>query len=156
MSARDADVPQPPDGAARRKLSDGRDDLLVREEPLLLVVHDQQLLTMRTPGRDQELALGFLLGEGIVASGDDVVAIETKDGDAEAGDPDEVRVTLRSAPAGLARSRLARTHDMLVDATEVRVGLHEVGLAWSELPVPMLDMKSMPHRCEAEPTPALP
>lgn len=103
---------QGPTGAARRRLADGRDDRLVREEPLLLVVHGQQLLTMRTPGRDEDLAVGFLLGEGIVAAAGEVrslVAVPARD---ESRDVDEVRVELHSAPAGRAQARLARTHEI--------------------------------------------
>lgn len=101
-----------PGGAARRELASGRDDLLVREEPLLLVIHGQQLLTMRTPGHDDDLALGFLLGEGIVERAADVRSLAA----APAADPttsvDEVHVTLTAAPAGLAKARLARTHEI--------------------------------------------
>jgi FdhD protein len=107
-----ADVPVPPTGAAQRTLADGRRDLLVREEPLLLVVHGQQLLTMRTPGRDEDLALGFLLSEGVVRAAADVVAMEFAAGDAEAARADELRVTLRTPPQGLLRDRLARTHEI--------------------------------------------
>ncbi len=106
------EVPEPPAGAARRTLADGRRDLLVREEPLLLVVHGQQLLTMRTPGRDEDLALGFLLGEGVIPSAAEVVGMASLAGDAEAARPDELRVTLRNAPQGLGRDRLARTHEI--------------------------------------------
>jgi FdhD protein len=106
------DVPLPPVGAARRTLADGRRDLLVREEPLLLVVHGQQLLTMRTPGRDEDLALGFLLGEGVIAAAADVVGMDLVAGDAGAARVDELRVTLRAAPQGLVRDRLARTHEI--------------------------------------------
>ncbi len=38
-------VDEIPDGAARRRLDTGDDDLLVREEPLLIRVHGQQVLT---------------------------------------------------------------------------------------------------------------
>ncbi|MBX3461803.1 MAG: formate dehydrogenase accessory sulfurtransferase FdhD [Planctomycetes bacterium] len=103
---------EPVVGAARRTLASGRDDLLVREEPLLLVVHGQQLLTMRTPGRDEELALGFLLGEGIVAAAADVAALRAVPGNAEAQRADELHVTLRTPPDALGRSRLARTHEI--------------------------------------------
>jgi FdhD protein len=101
-----------PAGSLRRTLASGRDDALVREEPLLLVVHGQQLLTMRTPGRDEDLALGFLLGEGIVARASEVGAVHFVPGDAEQQRADELTVTLRTPPGELARSRLARTHEI--------------------------------------------
>ena len=103
---------EPPAGAARRRLADGRDDLLVREEPLLLVIHGQQLLTMRTPGRDEDLALGFLLGEGIVQDPSEALTMHAAAGDAEAQRADELHVTLRHTPDPLVRSRLARTHEI--------------------------------------------
>lgn len=105
-------VPEPPPGAVRRRLADGRHDLLVREEPLLLVVHGERLLTMRTPGRDDDLATGFLLGEGIVAAADDVLELAARPGDAEGRTTDELHVTLRRPPDALGRSRLARTHEI--------------------------------------------
>ena len=105
-------VPQPPEGAARKVLADGHADLLVREEPLLLVVHGQQLLTMRTPGNDDDLALGFLLGEGLIARADDVVGCDLRAGDAEARTVDELHVTLRTPPGDALRARLARTHEI--------------------------------------------
>jgi FdhD protein len=106
-------APQPqPEGAARRQLGSGRWDLLVREEPLMLVVHGQQLLTMRTPGRDEDLAVGFLLGEGIVLRADAIAQMQAQQGDPEAQRTDELHITLRSAPDPLAKSRLARTHEI--------------------------------------------
>lgn len=74
------------DGTRRRT----RDDLLAAEEPLeIRVVRAEDAagsripdaaahrvaVTMRTPGADFELAAGFLYGEGVIASGDDVAAI---------------------------------------------------------------------------------
>ena len=102
----------PPDGAAKRQLSSRRDDLLVREEPLLLIVHGQQLLTMRTPGRDRDLALGFLLGEGIVRAAADVASMQETPADPDAERADELHVTLAKAPDQFARSRLQRTHEV--------------------------------------------
>src|SRR5262245_26521671 len=102
-----AGPPEPPAGAAARRLADGRSDLLVREEPLLLVIHGQQLLTMRTPGRDEDLALGFLLGEGIVAAPQQVQAMRAAAGDAAAQRADELHVELQQEPDPLVRSRLA-------------------------------------------------
>ena len=62
------------------------DDLLAVEEPLeIRVDHSvdgirQSLaltVTMRTPGHDEELALGFLLNEGVILEQQDVMAVAT-------------------------------------------------------------------------------
>ena len=46
---------------------DGRDDDVAVEEPLEIRVDGRPLVvTMRTPGHDEELALGFLYGEGLI------------------------------------------------------------------------------------------
>jgi FdhD protein len=69
---------------SRRKiirLVDGRtqdcEDELVVEEPLEIRVRGRAIsVTMRTPGSDEELALGFLLTEGVVRTIDDVLRVE--------------------------------------------------------------------------------
>lgn len=46
---------------------DGREDLVAVEEPLEIRVDGEPLaVTMRTPGHDEDLALGFLYGEGLI------------------------------------------------------------------------------------------
>ena len=46
---------------------DGQDDYVAVEEPLEIRVDGRPLaVTMRTPGHDEELALGFLYGEGLI------------------------------------------------------------------------------------------
>src|SRR5436189_5953020 len=46
---------------------DGVRDEVAVEEPLEIRVDGQALaVTMRTPGHDEELALGFLVGEGLI------------------------------------------------------------------------------------------
>ena len=53
-----------------------RNDLLAREEPLEIRVRGRCFaVTMRTPGHDEELAAGFLLGEGIVRNRGDIIEI---------------------------------------------------------------------------------
>jgi len=48
---------------------DGRSDQVAVEEPLEIRVDGHALsVTMRTPGNDEELALGFLHGEGLIDS----------------------------------------------------------------------------------------
>jgi FdhD protein len=59
-------------------------DALAIEEPLEIRVAGETLaITMRTPGDDAALALGFLLAEGVVKTRDDVGAV------AHCGRPDE-------------------------------------------------------------------
>jgi FdhD protein len=51
------------------------EDTVTVEEPLEIRVGGTALaITMRTPGHDVELAIGFLISEGIIRSGDDVQA----------------------------------------------------------------------------------
>ena len=51
----------------KRISRDGHDDEVAVEEPLEIRVDGQPIaVTMRTPGRDEELALGFLHGEGLI------------------------------------------------------------------------------------------
>ena len=46
---------------------DGTEDAVAVEEPLEIRVDGKPLaVTMRTPGHDEELALGFLFGEGLI------------------------------------------------------------------------------------------
>jgi FdhD protein len=46
---------------------DGRADAVAVEEPLEIRVDGEPVaVTMRTPGHDEELALGFLVGEGLI------------------------------------------------------------------------------------------
>lgn len=55
----------------------GFSDELAEEEPLEIRVKNRAVsVTMRTPGHDEELAAGFLLTEGIIASPQDILRIE--------------------------------------------------------------------------------
>ncbi|BBB01153.1 putative formate dehydrogenase accessory protein [Actinacidiphila reveromycinica] len=53
-----------------------RADTLVAEEPLEIRLNGRPLaITMRTPGDDFALAVGFLVSEGVLASADDVASV---------------------------------------------------------------------------------
>ncbi|WGD36564.1 formate dehydrogenase accessory sulfurtransferase FdhD [Lysinibacter sp. HNR] len=59
-------------GSAPRR----REDVLAAEEPLEIRVGGQSLaITMRTPGNDFDLAVGFLVSEGIVSRGEQVSSV---------------------------------------------------------------------------------
>ena len=52
-------------------------DELAEESPLEIRVRGRPIaITMRTPGHDEELAIGFLLSESVIKSAADVVAVE--------------------------------------------------------------------------------
>ena len=78
-----------------RRRADGgwarADDELAAEEPLEIRVAGRPVcVTMRTPGHDEELAAGFLLGEGIIRGPGDLVRMRR----CEAGPGDAVDALL--------------------------------------------------------------
>jgi FdhD protein len=77
-----------PDHAARPATVAARADMLAAEEPLGIRVDSTALtMTMRTPGDDIELAAGFLVGEAVIRSPEDIAEIKLCDGTA-CGDGD--------------------------------------------------------------------
>jgi FdhD protein len=136
---------------------DGRTDQVAVEEPLEIRVDGRPLVvTMRTPGEDEELALGFLHGEGLIdgprAAGQsedlsaNVVEVEgplSRDpgrrsfytssscGVCGKGALEEVAVHAERLPDGprIGRDLLARLPDKLAQpAFERTGGLHATGL----------------------------
>ena len=77
-----------------------RPDTLTAEEPLEIRVgtpghpHQPLAVTMRTPGDDLDLALGFLLTEGLIAEAGDVLTAQLCAGDNEPNTYNVVDVTL--------------------------------------------------------------
>ena len=70
------------------------DDSVVVERALDIRLNDKALsVTLRTPGNDEELALGFLAGEGIIHRPEDVTAVRAEPA-ACADQPDVVNVTV--------------------------------------------------------------
>ncbi len=121
----------PVEGSFRRDLAGDQTDALVREEPLLLQVDGQQLLTMRTPGRDADLALGFLLSEAILENPRQVLESKFTPGSAAELQPDRMTLHLDASLPEAMRGRLTRTHEIrsscgicgLTDADEMLEGL---------------------------------
>jgi FdhD protein len=136
---------------------DGAADEVAREEPLEIRVDGRPLaVTMRTPGHDEELALGFLLGEGLIdgpreagptvdfaGNTVEVAGPLTRDPAARSfytssscgvcgkGALEEVRVHADPAPAGpeVPRDLVAALPDRLVQPGFARSGgLHAAGL----------------------------
>lgn len=85
-------------GQASNKL-----DQLATEEPLEIQITElgnkprSLTVTMRTPGHDFELILGFLLGEGIISSKDDIFRMQYCTLIDKKKQPNVVIVTLRSS-----------------------------------------------------------
>jgi FdhD protein len=74
-----------------------RPDTIAAEEPLEVRVDRKPLsVTMRTPGHDLDLALGFLFTEGVIRSADDVRTAQLCAGDQEPNTYNVVEVALRT------------------------------------------------------------
>lgn len=85
-------VPVQRAGSRESKHAESDQDLLAVEEPLQIRLGGRDLaITMRTPGNDEELAVGFLFTEGLL-SGRDAIASVT------AGE-NSVTVTLQGEPS---------------------------------------------------------
>lgn len=76
---------------------DGKEYLTIEEPFEVRLGHQSLAVIMRTPGHDTELALGFLLGEGIIQQAADVLSVEN-DQDEDGLPLENVQnVSLRSA-----------------------------------------------------------
>lgn len=75
------------------------DDFVAVEQPLEIRVDGRPVVvTMRTPGHDEELAAGFLYAEGIISGGADVAAVQAVAG--ENGDSGQAGGTRLASFAG--------------------------------------------------------
>jgi FdhD protein len=90
------------------------DDQLAVEEPLEIRVNGRSVaVVMRTPGRDRELAAGFLVTEGMIRQRDDVIDLvycghETQGGTGTAGPRENVLDVLLAPGVAVDFERLSR------------------------------------------------
>ena len=119
--------------AARIEHDGVRDDVAI-EEPLEIRVDGEPLsVTMRTPGHDEELALGFCLSEGLRPAGarvSDDLAVNTVEVDAPGFDPARLQPSFyTTSSCGVCGKGALEA--VAVDAprveSELRVGLEVVG-----------------------------
>jgi FdhD protein len=89
-----------------------RDDRIAGEEPMAIRVAGpgqdpvEVAITMRTPGNEAELAVGFLHAEGLIASSEAILDVETGDPGRISNPDDEVTVRLaRPFDASLVAAR---------------------------------------------------
>ena len=110
-------------------------DWVAVEEPLEIRVAGESLVvTLRAPGRDRELAAGFLYCEGIVRSARDLVSIEIC-GDPMAYDPDNVVDVVLSDEAASRRQALdAARRDYLSAAACGLCGKARIEAIYQRLP----------------------
>lgn len=84
-------------------------DAVAVEEPLDIRVDDDTLaITMRTPGHDRELVLGFLVAEGIIARKDDVSSLANCGRPGDPGYANTIAVVLGPSAALPDRERIKR------------------------------------------------
>ncbi len=100
-----------------RRLRDGARDVLVREEPLVLDFGARTLVTMRSPGQEEELVLGFLLGEGLIDSLDEVQALRFRKGHARSeasvdAVPDRMVIETKNEICGDKEALLSRMQEL--------------------------------------------
>ena len=138
----------PPYSTARvgvLRLPEGREDpdLLAVEEPLEIRIGGLPVaVTMRTPGHDEELALGFCLSEGLrptAARLPDDLAANTVEVDAPGFDPDRLRRSFyTSSSCGVCGKGALEA--VAVEAARVD----------SRLTVPLAVVESLPRRLTDE------
>ncbi len=114
----DRPPPNPNEGFGRRRLKDGAFDHLVNEEPLGIDLGFTRFVTMRSPGQDRDLVLGFLLSEGIIEDLDSVLEMDLRKGSphTESGEEkapiDWAHVRLRRPPEEIGLERLQRVQEI--------------------------------------------
>ncbi len=104
-------------------LVEARSDEVAVEEPLEIRISGETLaITMRTPGNDRELVLGFLLAEGVIASAKDVASVVHCGRTTDEGRENTIDVTLAPGvrpPIDAETGMLARRGTLVTSACGV-------------------------------------
>ncbi|MBX3206567.1 MAG: formate dehydrogenase accessory sulfurtransferase FdhD [Labilithrix sp.] len=110
-------------GADATGAGEARADEVAVEEPLEVRISGETLaITMRTPGHDRELVLGFLLAEGVIASADDVSSLVHCGRTTDEGRDNTIDVTLAPGvkpPVDQETGMLARRGTLVTSACGV-------------------------------------
>lgn len=115
--------------------SDRIEDVLAVERPLEIRVGGRPVsVTLRTPGHDLELALGFLAGEGVIRSRSDVAAVSTHESQCT-DEPDRIELELGPG-ASLDWTRLER-HFVSTSACGICGRAHLESLRAGLRPIPI-------------------
>jgi FdhD protein len=110
-------------------ISADRDEVAV-EAPLEIYVNEEPLATtMRTPGNDDELALGFLFAEGILGQTADLESVSVFD----AAGGGSVRVQLANTPKSPARDLGRSKRGTLTTASCGVCGRQSIDDLWSSI-----------------------
>jgi FdhD protein len=116
-------------------------DLLAVEEPLEIVVNGRNLaVTMRTPGHDRELAVGFLFTEGILQNRSQIQAISNQ--------TNRVELTVDS-PADFAERRFYLTSSCGVCGKASIEALESIGCPFLDRHQPIIPADLIPRLPDA-------
>jgi len=116
-------------------------DLLAVEEPLEIVVNGRNLaVTMRTPGRDRDLAVGFLFTEGILQNRSQIEAISNQ--------TNRVELTVNSA-SDFAERRFYLTSSCGVCGKASIEALESIGCPFLDRQQPIIPANLIPRLPDA-------
>ncbi|MFE2283180.1 formate dehydrogenase accessory sulfurtransferase FdhD [Streptomyces sp. NPDC059443] len=144
----------------RNGVAGTRADTLVAEEPLEIRLNGKPLaITMRTPGDDFALAVGFLASEGVIASASDVQAVTYCEGATEDGTNTYNVVNVQLA-AGVPVPDITLERNVYTTSScglcgkasldAVRTATRYPGLADDPLRIPARLLGELPQRLRAE------
>ena len=120
---------------SRDDAAETRWDWVAVEEPLEIRIGGESLVvTLRTPGQDVELAVGFLFSEGILQNREDLVSAE-RCRDATAYDPDNVVDVVLSESAAARHQEIEHTRrDFMAAAACGLCGKARIEAIYQRLP----------------------